>query len=338
MNTYFQGSNSRTKATMAHIQDQKFAGLGFQKSTSGKGTVSYHKDLSKAGDTAPILVLLHGYPNSAFLWRHVVPLLPSYPVFIPDLPGYGNSAPPAKHDKVSVGLVILDALRELVQASVASPQPVILIAHDRGARIAHHLHVSSPHSSIFGFTITGLALLDIVPTLSQWSIGDSAAGAKGWFHWSFLANPSIAIPMIRAYGGGKWARDMIARWAGSTASGHAWKAQDEALAVYSSFFENDSVIEATTMDYEAGAGADVEFEKRAIEEGRRIEVPLLLVYSGTFLPTRAKKPILEVWSQPWSAGPHLITERPVGGGVGHFVSEEAPKETADAIGEWLRTL
>ena len=131
---------------------------------------------------------------------------------------------------------------------------------------------------------------------------------------------------------------MIARWAGSTASGRAWKAEDEALEVYSSFFERESVVEATTMDYEAGAGADVEFEKRTIDEGRRIEVPLLLVYSGTFLPTRAKKPILEVWSQPWSAGPHLITERPIGGSVGHFVSEEAPGRTAKAIEEWLKTL
>jgi pimeloyl-ACP methyl ester carboxylesterase len=322
---------------MAHIQDQKFADLGFRRSTSSKGTVSYHKDLSKANNAVPILVLLHGYPNSAFLWRHVVSLIPSYPLFIPDLPGYGNSAPPAKHDKVSVGLLILDALCELIQSPDTIPQPIILIAHDRGARIAHHLHISSPHSPILGFTISGLALLDIVPTLSQWSIGDSAPSAKGWFHWSYLANPSIAIPMIRAYGGGRWARDMIARWAGSTAFGHAWKAEDEALEVYSSFFEKESVIQATTMDYEAGAGADVEFEKRAIEEGRRIEVPLLLLYSGTFLPTRAKKPILEVWSQPWSAGPHLITERPVGGGVGHFISEEAPEETSNAIGEWLRT-
>ncbi|KAF3034814.1 hypothetical protein E8E12_006728 [Didymella heteroderae] len=323
---------------MAQAQDQKFADLGFQRSTSSKGTISYHKGLSKANSTAPILVLLHGYPNSAFLWRHVVPLLPPHPLFVPDLPGYGNSAPPVKHDKVSVGLLILDALHELLQPSHSSLQPIILIAHDRGARIAHHLHVSSPTSPILGFSITGLALLDIVPTLSQWSIGDSANGAKGWFHWSFLANPSIAIPMIQAYGGGKWARDMIARWSGSNASGRAKMTEDGALEVYSSFFEKESVIKATTMDYEAGAGADVEFERRAIEDGRRIEVPLLLVYSGTFLPTRAKKPILEVWSQPWSAGPHLITERPIGDGVGHFVCEEAPEETVKAIEGWFETL
>lgn len=335
---YTPNSSFQITATMAHIQDRKFADLGFQKSTSPKGTVSYHKDLPKANTAVPILVLLHGYPNSAFLWRHIVPLLPPYPFFVPDLPGYGNSAPPAAHDKVSVGLLILSALRSLLTTPDTTPQPIILIAHDRGARIAHHLHISAPHSPIHGFTITGLALLDIVPTLSQWAIGDSAASAKGWFHWSFLANPSLAIPMIRAYGGGNWARDMIARWAGHNTFARAKMAEDGALEVYAAFFENKAVVEATSMDYEAGAGADVEFEERAIEEGRRIEVPLLLVYSGAFLPTRAKKPILEVWSQPWSAGPHLITERPIGGGVGHFVCEEAPEETARAIEGWLKTL
>lgn len=328
---------------MAHIQDRKFADLGLQKSTSTRGTVSYHKELPRANSTSPVLVLLHGYPNSAYLWRHVIPLLPSSPLFVPDLPGYGNSAPPNKHDKVSVGLLVLDALREALDSlqgngNATQPQPIILIGHDRGARVAHHLHISSPLNPIKEFTIVGLALLDIVPLLSQWAIGDSAASATGWFHWSFLANPYIAIPMIKAYGGGKWARDMIGRWSGSNESGLANIAQDEALEVYSAFFERESVVEATTMDYEAGANADVEFERKAIEEGRTIKVPLLLVYSGGFLPTRAKKPILEVWSQPWSAGPHLITERSIGDGVGHFVSEEAPGETARAIEEWLRIL
>ncbi|KAF2626991.1 alpha/beta-hydrolase [Macroventuria anomochaeta] len=332
---------------MAHIQEQKFAELGFQKSTSSHKLVSYHKQLIKANSNTPILVLLHGYPNSAYLWRHIIPLLP-HPLFIPDLPGYGNSSAPEKHDKVSVGLLILAALRELIDSfnkysdssHARSPEvlPIVLIGHDRGARVAHHLHLYSPNAPILGFTVKGLALLDIVPTHSQWAIGDEAEKATGWFHWSFLANPSIAVPMIQAYGGGKWAGDMIERWAGTNASAREKMKEGDALAVYSSFFNHPEVIEATTRDYEAGATTDVEFEKKAIEEGRRIVVPLLLAYSAGFLPKRAKKPILEVWSQPWSEGAHLITEWPIGDGVGHFVPEEAPEETAQALGKWLQTL
>jgi pimeloyl-ACP methyl ester carboxylesterase len=326
---------------MAEVQDQSFQTLGFHKSRSSDGVVGYHKNLSDIDVNTPILVLLHGYPNSAYLWRHVVPLLSPHPLFVPDLPGYGNSAPPTAHDKVSVGMLIPSALHKLL-ASPNPPtnfiRPVVLIGHDRGARVAHHLHVSSPHAPIQGFSIKGLALLDIAPTQSQWEIGGSAPAATGFFHWSFLANPQIAIPMIQAYGGAKWARDMIERWAGKNVEGQARIKSGGALEVYGSFFQRAEVIEATTMDYEAGATTDLVFEKQAIEEGRRISVPLLLVYSAGFLPKRATKPILEVWSQPWSEGAHSITECPIGDDIGHFVPEEAPEATADAIQGWLQTL
>jgi hypothetical protein len=52
---------------MADIQDQKFADLGLQKTISNKGIVSYTRGLDKASDKNPVLVLLHGYPQSAYM-------------------------------------------------------------------------------------------------------------------------------------------------------------------------------------------------------------------------------------------------------------------------------
>ena len=54
---------------MAQIQDQKFADLGLQKSVSEKGIVSYHRSLTKTTKGDPILVLLHGYPQSAYMYE-----------------------------------------------------------------------------------------------------------------------------------------------------------------------------------------------------------------------------------------------------------------------------
>jgi pimeloyl-ACP methyl ester carboxylesterase len=267
-------------------------------------------------------------------------LLPDKPLFVPDLPGYGNSAAPDRHDKVSVGLVVVEALQEVVNNSTsksAKTTPIVLVGHDRGARVAHHLHLAHRDASVLGFNIVGLALLDIVPTLSQWQIGDTAAQATGWFHWSFLANPSIAVPMIKAYGGGKWAINMIERWAGTNAEGLEKMRSGDAQAVYAEFFDRVEIIEATTRDYEAGATSDLEVEAISNKEGNGISLPLLLVYSAGFLPKRAKKPILEVWSQPWIDGPHLITDCPIGDGVGHFIPEEAPEKTVEALLGWLQT-
>ncbi len=43
----------------------------------------------------PIIVLLHGFPTSSFMFRNLIPLLaPTYHVIAPDYPGYGNSDMP----------------------------------------------------------------------------------------------------------------------------------------------------------------------------------------------------------------------------------------------------
>lgn len=216
--------------------------------------------------------------------------------------------------------------------------PIVLVGHDRGARVAHLLHVSTGQATVLGFQVIGLALFDIVPTLSQWQIGDTAAAQTGYFHWSFLANVSIAKPMIMAYGGGNWANSMINRWAGSNAEGIEKLRSGDSLTVYGSFFDQESVIEASCRDYEAGATTDLDIETKAIENDQRIVAPLLLVYSQDFLPKRAKKPILEVWGQPWSDGPGLITSNPIGNGIGHFIPEEAPELSVEALLKWLPSL
>jgi pimeloyl-ACP methyl ester carboxylesterase len=266
-------------------------------------------------------------------------LLPGKPLFIPDLPGYGLSAPADKNDKVSIGLCVIQALRELFEEkSVSEYPPIVMIGHDRGARVAHALHVSVGKASVAGFQVVGVGLIDIVPTLSQWEIGDTAAAQTGFFHWAFLANVSIAKPMIMAFGGGKWANEMIDRWSGNNAEGIEKLKSDDAIAVYRSFFDQESVIEASCLDYEAGATTDLDAESKAIDENRSIVVPLLLIYSQGFLPKRAKKPIIEVWSQPWSESQDLITSNPIGNGIGHFVAEEAPELTAEALLKWLPSL
>lgn len=101
-------------------------------------------------------------------WRHFIPLLPKdAPIFAPDLPGYGASAAIEKHDKLTVGHAVLSALRTEVKRTSSNPPagdvPIVLIGHDRGARVSHRLAVSG----VEGFDIKGVCLIDIVrPQLS----------------------------------------------------------------------------------------------------------------------------------------------------------------------------
>ena len=50
---------------------------------------------------APVILLMHGYPTSSFMFRNLIPILSEkYHVIAPDMPGFGFSdAPPRENYK-----------------------------------------------------------------------------------------------------------------------------------------------------------------------------------------------------------------------------------------------
>jgi pimeloyl-ACP methyl ester carboxylesterase len=286
------------------------------------------------------LIVLEILKLIIYRWRLVIPLLPAdIPIFCPDLPGYGQSAALLEHTKLDFGIAILKALRSILPGNETIP--LILIGHDRGARIAHRLQVSSsasePPLKELNFNIVGIAVLDILPTTLMWSLGADASTQVGSFHWPFLANVELATEMIKAYGGGKWAQKMIMRWAGSNEKRLDKLKSGDALDVYGSFFEKDSVLYASCKDYEAGAVLDVKTQVKDQEGGRHIDVPVLLLYGKEYLGAKANVTVLDAWVG-WVKDQSLITEIGLGDGVGHFVAEEAADETADALLKWIEKI
>ncbi|ORY11827.1 Alpha/Beta hydrolase protein [Clohesyomyces aquaticus] len=319
------------------IQDAKFTDLGLSKMIVNESqTCCYTRSLGTVSEKNPVLVLVHGYPQSAYMWRHLIPLLPSNaPLFIPDLPGYGSSAPIKQNDKLNAGNTLLSALRTQMKrytsSSSSSDLPVVLIGHDRGARVAHRLSVSGAD----GIKILGICLIDIVPTLTQWSASGDSANAVGTFHWPLLANVELAFAMITAYGGDRWCTKMIERWSGTNSTGLQSLKSDDSIHVYGEFFKDPSVIRASNEDYKFGAFEDVEQQKEDQEAGRKIGVPVLLVYSEDYLGGRYD--VTKEWSD-WVKEGTKITSHGLGNGIGHFGVEEAPQETVNAILDWLKGL
>lgn len=59
------------------------------------GVEVFYREAGKAD--APVLLLLHGFPSSGHMYRDLIPLLANdYRVIAPDLPGFGQSAMPAR--------------------------------------------------------------------------------------------------------------------------------------------------------------------------------------------------------------------------------------------------
>jgi haloacetate dehalogenase len=83
----------------------------------------------EAGDGPPV-VLLHGFPETSYAWRHQLPeLAKKYRVIAPDLRGYRETDKPSSgYDKRSIAT----DLRELMFA--LNIPKIALVGHDRGTR------------------------------------------------------------------------------------------------------------------------------------------------------------------------------------------------------------
>ena len=89
-----------------------------------------------AGTGAPVIVLLHGYPQTWRAWRHVMPRLvqAGFRVVAPDYRGAGlSSKPQAGYDKRTMATDIHTLLHE----HLGIREPVTLVGHDIGMMVAY---------------------------------------------------------------------------------------------------------------------------------------------------------------------------------------------------------
>jgi pimeloyl-ACP methyl ester carboxylesterase len=95
-----------------------------------------------AGDGRPVL-LLHGFPDSARVWRHQVPALcaAGFRVIVPDLRGYGRSDKPADVAAYAMPHLVADVHAVLHAAGVERAH---VVGHDWGASLAWALAIASP--------------------------------------------------------------------------------------------------------------------------------------------------------------------------------------------------
>ncbi|MFZ2389248.1 MAG: alpha/beta fold hydrolase, partial [Polaromonas sp.] len=114
----------------------------------------------RGGRGAPLL-LLHGHPQTHVMWHAVAnELARAFTVVLMDLRGYGDSArvpSDAAHQAYSKRAMALDAVAVMRHHGFARFQ---VLAHDRGARVAHRLAADHPGA------VERLMLLDIAPTLA----------------------------------------------------------------------------------------------------------------------------------------------------------------------------
>jgi pimeloyl-ACP methyl ester carboxylesterase len=95
------------------------------------------------GGTGPAVVLLHGYPQTWYMWRKVMPALAGqYTVIAPDLRGSGGSdAPATGYDKAGLAEDVHQLLVALGRAGQVS-----VVGHDIGGIVAYAYAAAHPDS------------------------------------------------------------------------------------------------------------------------------------------------------------------------------------------------
>jgi pimeloyl-ACP methyl ester carboxylesterase len=95
------------------------------------------------GGSGPALVLLHGYPQTWYMWRKVMPALAEqYTVIVPDLRGSGGSdAPATGYDKATLA----EDIHQLLLA-IGHAGQVNVVGHDVGTMVSYAYAAAHPDS------------------------------------------------------------------------------------------------------------------------------------------------------------------------------------------------
>jgi haloacetate dehalogenase len=266
-----------------------------------------------SGGVGPAVLLLHGYPQSAHMWRHLVPsLLESHQVVLMDLRGYGESdAPPpdgldhaySKREMAADAAIVLDSL---------GVDAAHVVGHDRGGRVVHRFCLDYPE------LVVSAAVLDIVPTLHMFEHVDRAM-AEAYFHWFFLTRPGgLPEALIRAD---------VERWLRSRFTGRhgdEFAFEEDDVQTYLDAFQRPGGVEATCSDYRAAATVDLEHARADRDAGRVVVKPLLAAW-GTRGYVGSNFDVQAVWKQ-YAAD---VRGAPVD--ADHYLAEEKPEQTLQAL-------
>jgi haloacetate dehalogenase len=291
-----------------------FDGFSEHEVPTGRGTV-----FARVGGSGPPLLLLHGYPQTHLMWRTAAPLLADrYTVVVADLPGYGASFRPVPtpdhtaHSKRALALDLVEAMAGLGQDRFA------VAGHDRGGRVAYRMALDHPDR------VTAAAVFDVVPTGEVWSRADAAL-ALGYWHWAFLAQPApLPERLIEADPDAFF--DFHVRALGLGGAPGRYPA--DLMTAYRRLLDDPGTVQAICEDYRAGAGVDRDHDD-ADRGRRRIEAPLLALWSARGALPRFYGDVLDVW-RPWA---RQVTGR--GLDASHFLVEDQPEQVADLLSAFL---
>ncbi len=146
------------------------AGASIESRTASAGGVDFHYLSAGRG---PALVLLHGYAETSRMWRPVIPkLAEKFTVIAPDLPGIGDSSIPADGLDMKTASSRVHALVRSLGVDKAR-----VVGHDIGLMVAY------AYAAQFPAEVEKLVLMDaFLPGVEGW---EAVYDNPGLWHFRF---------------------------------------------------------------------------------------------------------------------------------------------------------
>lgn len=166
-------------APIAPLDEETFW-RSFSSASSQVGQVRWHYVTGGSGD---VVVLLHGWPQTWFEWRDVMPLLAKrYRVVAVDLPGLGDSSGSESYDKRTLAQHLQ---RLLVSLKITSFH---LVGHDMGGIVAY------AYARQFPGDLKTVSMVDTpIPGLTGW---EGLRNQWPRWHWAFHSFPDLPEALV----------------------------------------------------------------------------------------------------------------------------------------------
>jgi haloacetate dehalogenase len=264
----------------------------------------------------PPLLMVHGFPRTSLMWRHMAPHLASnHTVICVDLRGYGRSGVPASaEDHYPYSKRAMANELVAVMDKLGAPK-FDLVGHDRGGRVSYRLALDHPEK------VRRLAVFDVIPISEGWGHADAKFAMTYW-PWVLLSQKA---PLPEKYLLG--APDAVFDNPFGQGSFGA-----EVRAEYTETYRDPARVHAICEEYRAAASLDIAHDKKDREESRRITCPMLHLWSaGGPLATFYEQDggALGIWRK-WADN---VQGQAMKGG--HFFPEENPTETTEILNQFL---
>lgn len=263
------------------------------------------------GGTGQAVVLLHGFPQTHYMWRDVAQQLAhEYTVIAPDLRGYGRSAKPSGADPHAYSKRTM--ARDVVTvARTLGFDRFGLVGHDRGALVGVRAGLDHPG------VVQYLGILDVLPTLDTWAVLQGVDAKVAWHLYLMAQPPGLPERMIAAVAP-EFFGSFLDAW---DTDGTTFPPEVRQHYVNSSVQAVDSIV----ADYRATAGVDLDMDAADRADGRRLAMPVGVLSQdwGSRLGFNA--------AALWSAWAPDLTYQTVQ--AGHFMAEEKPAEVARFIAD-----